>query len=72
MVPVRELPYGPAASDAASEAGQMAASDHVHYLQKSLASVGASTDGKQSFAKLDRLAAFGPIPLKKSPLAALV
>ena len=48
MVPVRELPYGPAASDAASEAGQMAASDHVHYLQKSLASVGASTDGKQS------------------------
>lgn len=34
VVPVRELPYGPAASDAASEAGQMAASDYVHYLQK--------------------------------------
>lgn len=27
--PVCELPYGPAASGAASEAGQMAASDHV-------------------------------------------
>ena len=34
VVPVRELPYGPAASDAASEAGQMAAPDYVHYLQK--------------------------------------
>jgi len=33
MVPVRELPYGPAASDAASEAGQMAASDYVPNLQ---------------------------------------
>ena len=29
VVPVRELPYGPAASGAASEAGQMAASDYV-------------------------------------------
>jgi len=28
------------------KAGQMAASDYVHYLQKSLASFGASTDGK--------------------------
>lgn len=46
VVPVRELPYGPAASDAASEAGQMAASDYVNYLQKLLASFGASTDGK--------------------------
>ncbi|WP_222103000.1 hypothetical protein, partial [Sphingopyxis sp. P1IMeth2] len=30
------------------KAGQMAASDYVHYLQKSLASFGASTDGKRS------------------------
>lgn len=29
VVPVRELPYGPAAIIAASEAGQMAASDYV-------------------------------------------
>ena len=29
VVPVRELPYGPAASGAASEAGQMAASDYA-------------------------------------------
>jgi hypothetical protein len=28
MDPVRELPYGPVASGAASEAGQMAASDY--------------------------------------------
>jgi len=33
MVPVRELPYGPAASDAASKAGQMAASDYVSNIQ---------------------------------------
>ncbi len=66
VVPVRELPYGPAASDAASEAGQMAASDYVHYLQKTacvfwgvhrcitskkpLASFGASTAGKRTIA----------------------
>jgi hypothetical protein len=29
VVPVRELPYGPAAIIAAPEAGQMAASDYV-------------------------------------------
>jgi hypothetical protein len=29
MDPVRELPYGPAASGAALEAGQMVASDYV-------------------------------------------
>lgn len=46
MDPVRELPYGPAASGAASEAGQMAASDHVQPFKKPLASHGASTDGK--------------------------
>ncbi len=52
MVPVRELPYRPAASDAASEAAQMTASDYVHYLQKPLASFGASTDGKQTLISL--------------------
>jgi hypothetical protein len=46
--PVRELPYRLAALIAASEAGQMAASDdRVRPVQKSLASKGASTDGKQ-------------------------
>lgn len=34
MVAVRKLPYGPAASDAVSEAGQMAASDYVPTLPK--------------------------------------
>lgn len=52
VVPVRELPYGPAASDAASEAGQMAPSDYVHYPQEPLASFGASTDGSASKAKI--------------------
>ncbi|MDB5613623.1 MAG: hypothetical protein JWQ22_1276, partial [Devosia sp.] len=33
MDPVRELPYGPAASGAASEAGQMAGSDHVQSFE---------------------------------------
>lgn len=33
VVPVRELPYGPAAPSAASEAGQMAASDYVPNTQ---------------------------------------
>jgi hypothetical protein len=47
--PVRELPYRLAAHIAASEAGQMAASDHVPITrQKSLALMGASTDGKRS------------------------
>ena len=46
--PVRELPYGPAASGAASEAGQMAASDYELTFKKPLASYGASTDGKQT------------------------
>ena len=48
VVPVRELPYRLAAiTIAASEAGQMAASDkRVRPLQKTLASQGASTDGK--------------------------
>jgi hypothetical protein len=48
MDPVRELPYRLAAiTIAASEAGQMAASDErVRPLQKLLASKGASTDGK--------------------------
>lgn len=45
MDPVRELPYGPAASGAASEAGQMAASDYVKSFKKPLAFYGASTDG---------------------------
>lgn len=46
--PVRELPYGLAALIiAASEAGQMAASDHRARPPKiSLAPKGASTDGK--------------------------
>jgi hypothetical protein len=44
MDPVRELPYGPAASGAASEAGQMAASDDVLNLKIPLASHWASTD----------------------------
>jgi len=48
MDPVRELPYGPAASGAASEAGQMAASDYVKSFKKLLASYGASTDGKET------------------------
>lgn len=49
MDPVRELPYGPAASGAASEAGQMAASDNVpRPPNKPLASYGASTDGKRT------------------------
>jgi len=50
--PVRELPYRLAALIiAASEAGQMAASDYrVRSLQKPLASMGASTDGKQTLA----------------------
>jgi hypothetical protein len=45
---VHQLPYRLAALIiAAPEAGQMAASDHrVRPLQKSLASMGASTDGK--------------------------
>jgi hypothetical protein len=34
LVPVRELPYEPAAYIAASEAGQMAASDYVPILFK--------------------------------------
>ena len=38
MDPVRELPYGPAASGAASEAGQMAASDYELTFKKPLAS----------------------------------
>ncbi|WP_373475957.1 hypothetical protein, partial [Sphingorhabdus sp.] len=45
VVPVRELPYGPAAM-LHQEAGQMAASDYMHPSQKPLASLGASTDGK--------------------------
>lgn len=48
MDPVRELPYGPAASGAASEAGQMAASDYGRTFKKPLASYGASTDGKRT------------------------
>jgi hypothetical protein len=48
MDPVRELPYGPAASGAASEAGQMAASDYVKSFKKPLAFYGASTDGFRS------------------------
>jgi hypothetical protein len=50
MDPVRELPYRLAAiTIAASEAGQMAASDkRVRPLQKPLASKGASTDGKRT------------------------
>jgi len=49
--PVRELPYRLAALIiAASKAGQMAASDdRVRPIQKSLASKGASTDGKRTF-----------------------
>ena len=50
VVPVRELPYGPAASSAASEAGQMAASDYVQTSKIPLASFGASTDGKRTSA----------------------
>jgi hypothetical protein len=47
--PVRELPYRLAAHIAASEAGQMATSDHVPITrQKSLALMGVSTDGKQT------------------------
>jgi hypothetical protein len=45
VVPVRELPYGPAASMAATKAGQMAASDYVPHLKIPLASLGASADG---------------------------
>jgi hypothetical protein len=50
--PVRELPYRLAALIiAASEAGQMAASDcRVIPLQKSLAPKGASTEGELTFA----------------------
>ncbi len=50
--PVRELPYRLAALIiAASEAGQMAASDNrVRQSQKTLAPQGASTDGKRSHA----------------------
>ena len=48
MDPVRELPYGPAASGAALEAGQMAASDYVQSFKMPLASYGASTDGLRS------------------------
>ncbi len=55
VVPVRELPYGPAAM-LHQEAGQMAASDYMHPSQKPLASLGASTDGEQtsSFAPFNR------------------
>lgn len=54
MDPVRELPYRLAALIiAASEAGQMAASDkRVRPLQKLLAPKGASTDGKPTLAAL--------------------
>lgn len=48
MDPIRELPYGPAASGAASEAGQMAGSDYGLTFKKPLASYGASTDGKRT------------------------
>ena len=47
--PVRELPYGPAATRC-TKAGQMAASDKVSANQKSLALKGASTDGKRTCA----------------------
>lgn len=50
MVPVRALPYGPAAFALHEEAGQMAASDNVPPAEKPLASDGASTDGEQSSA----------------------
>ena len=39
--------YGPAASGAASEAGQMAASDYEVTFQEPLESYGASTNGKR-------------------------
>lgn len=43
VVPVRELPYGPAARQH-QQAGQMAASDYRRYPNLPLASSGASTD----------------------------
>lgn len=39
------------------KAGQMAASDYVHYLQKSLASFGASTEGKRMRLQLRSISA---------------
>ena len=50
MDPVRELPYGTAASGAASEAGQMAATDHVQSFKKPLAPYGRPQMGRGQFA----------------------
>ena len=44
MEPVRELPYGPAASMAAAKAGQMSAPDYAPTVQKPSCFPGASTD----------------------------
>ena len=60
MDPVRALPYRLAAHIAASEAGQMAASDYVPITrQKSLALMGASTDGKRKYSLPGKLENFG-------------
>jgi hypothetical protein len=54
VVPVRELPYGPAAIIAASEAGQMAASDYVPTSKYHLRYSGRPQMGSKRLAPMER------------------
>ena len=61
MVPVRELPYWPAAMALLIEAGQMTASDYVpSYPDLPLASEGASTEAIPIFTVKNGKSHIGP------------